>query len=66
MQARIGKIEKVLIEGYSKKSDKDYCGRSDQNAMVIFPVGDNYKPGEYVNVLIEKTTSATLIGVVVE
>lgn len=66
MQARIGKIEKVLIEGYSKKSDKDYCGRSDQNAMVIFPVGDNYKPGEYVNVLIEKTTSATLIGVVVD
>ena len=65
MQARIGKIEKVLIEGYSKKSDKDYCGRSDQNAMVIFPVGDNYKPGEYVNVLVEKTTSATLIGKVV-
>jgi tRNA-2-methylthio-N6-dimethylallyladenosine synthase len=66
MQARIGKVEKVLIEGYSKKSDKDYCGRSDQNAMVIFPVGDNYKPGEYVNVLVEKTTSATLIGKVVE
>ncbi|MBB6111370.1 tRNA-2-methylthio-N6-dimethylallyladenosine synthase [Mucilaginibacter lappiensis] len=66
MQARIGKVEKVLIEGYSKKSDKDYCGRSDQNAMVIFPVGENYKPGEYVNVLIEKTTSATLIGKVVE
>jgi len=65
MQARIGKVEKVLIEGYSKKSDKDYCGRSDQNAMVIFPVGDSYKPGEYVNVLIEKTTSATLIGKVV-
>ncbi|MEN0056575.1 MAG: tRNA (N6-isopentenyl adenosine(37)-C2)-methylthiotransferase MiaB [Mucilaginibacter sp.] len=65
MQARIGKVEKVLIEGYSKKADKDYCGRSDQNAMVIFPVGDNYKPGEYVNVLIERTTSATLIGKVV-
>jgi tRNA-2-methylthio-N6-dimethylallyladenosine synthase len=66
MQARIGKVEKVLIEGYSKKSDKDYCGRSDQNAMVIFPVGDNYKPGEYVNVLIERSTSATLIGTVVK
>jgi tRNA-2-methylthio-N6-dimethylallyladenosine synthase len=65
MQARIGKVEKVLIEGYSKKSDKDYCGRSDQNAMVIFPVGENYKPGEYVNVLIERSTSATLIGKVV-
>jgi tRNA-2-methylthio-N6-dimethylallyladenosine synthase len=66
MQARIGKVEKVLIEGFSKKSDKDYCGRSDQNAMVIFPVGEGYKPGEYVNVLIERSTSATLIGKVVE
>jgi tRNA-2-methylthio-N6-dimethylallyladenosine synthase len=66
MQARIGKVEKVLIEGFSKKSDKDYCGRSDQNAMVIFPVGENYKPGQYVNVLIERSTSATLIGKVVE
>ncbi|WPU93501.1 MiaB/RimO family radical SAM methylthiotransferase [Mucilaginibacter sabulilitoris] len=65
MQARIGKVEKVLIEGYSKKSDKDYCGRSDQNAMVIFPVDESYKPGQYVNVLIERTTSATLIGKVV-
>jgi tRNA-2-methylthio-N6-dimethylallyladenosine synthase len=65
MQARIGRVEKVLIEGYSKKSDKDYCGRSDQNAMVIFPVSENYKPGQYVNVLVERTTSATLIGKIV-
>ncbi|MDN3581105.1 MiaB/RimO family radical SAM methylthiotransferase [Mucilaginibacter flavus] len=65
-QARIGKVEKVLIEGFSKKSKNDYCGRSDQNAMVIFPVGENYKPGQYVNVLIERTTTATLIGKVVE
>ena len=64
-QARIGKVEKVLIESFSKKSKNDYCGRSDQNAMVIFPVGENYKPGEYVNVLIERTTTATLIGKVV-
>ena len=62
MQARIGKVEKVLIEGFSKKSANDYCGRSDQNAMVIFPVNENYKPGQYVNVLVERTTSATLIG----
>jgi len=65
MQARIGRVERVLIEGFSKKSDKDYCGRSDQNAMVIFPVGENYKPGHYVNVLIERSTTATLIGKVV-
>ena len=66
LQAQLGKVQRVLIEGFSKKSDKDYCGRSDQNAMLVFPVNENYKPGQYVNVLVERTTTATLIGVVVE
>ena len=66
LQAQLGKVQKVLIEGFSKKSDKDYCGRSDQNAMVVFPVDEKYKPGQYVNVLVERTTTATLIGRVVE
>jgi tRNA-2-methylthio-N6-dimethylallyladenosine synthase len=65
LQELIGTTQKVLIEGFSKKSDKDYCGRSDQNAMVVFPVGDNYKPGQYVNVLIDRCTTATLIGTVI-
>ena len=62
LQAQVGTIKKVLIEGYSKKSNLDYCGRSDQNAMVVFPVTENYKPGQYVNVYIERSTTATLIG----
>jgi tRNA A37 methylthiotransferase MiaB/very-short-patch-repair endonuclease len=65
LQTLVGTIQKVLIEGFSKKSDKDHCGRSDQNAMVVFPVNENYKPGQYVNVLIERCTTATLIGNVV-
>ena len=40
----------------------DYSGRSDHNAMVVFPVGENYKPGQYVDVLIERSTTATLIS----
>src|ERR1700744_5608496 len=64
LQELLGTTQRVLIEGFSKKSDKDYCGRSDQNAMVVFPVGEGYKPGEYVNVKIERCTTATLIGVV--
>ncbi|HVS94462.1 MAG TPA: tRNA (N6-isopentenyl adenosine(37)-C2)-methylthiotransferase MiaB [Mucilaginibacter sp.] len=62
LQAQVGKVQKVLIEGFSKKSDQDYCGRNDQNAMVVFPVSNNYKPGQYVRVLVERTTTATLIG----
>ena len=64
LQNQVGQVQKVLIEGFSKKSDKDYCGRNDQNAMVVFPVSDDYKPGQYVNVLVERTTTATLIGTV--
>jgi len=66
LQAQLGKVQRVLIEGFSKKSNKDYSGRNDQNAMVVFPVSDNYKPGQYVNVLVERTTTATLIGVVID
>jgi tRNA-2-methylthio-N6-dimethylallyladenosine synthase len=65
-QKRIGKIEKVLIEGFSKKSNSDYCGRSDHNHMVIFPDKEGVKPGDYVNVLIESTTTAILIGKIVQ
>jgi len=63
--ALLGTTQKVLIEGFSKKSKNDYAGRSDQNTVVIFPVGENYKPGEYVNVLIERCTTATLMGTVI-
>jgi len=66
LQAQIGKAQKVLIEGFSKKSKNDYCGRSDQNAMVVFPVDERYKPGQYVNVLAERCTTATLMGVIVD
>ncbi len=64
--AKIGTVQKVLIEGYSKKSANDYCGRSDENSMVIFPVDERYKPGQYVNVLAERCTTATLMGVIVD
>jgi len=65
LQQQIGKVQKVLIEGYSKKSDQDYCGRNDQNAMVIFPVDERFKPGQYVNVMAERCTSATLMGKII-
>ncbi|HOU47067.1 MAG TPA: tRNA (N6-isopentenyl adenosine(37)-C2)-methylthiotransferase MiaB, partial [Chitinophagales bacterium] len=60
----IGKTYKVLIEKDSRKSDADWCGRSSQNKVIVFPKG-NYKRGEYVNVFIESVTQGTLIGIVV-
>ena len=60
-QKRIGLVEKVLIEGESKRSNEHMCGRTTRNSMVVFPKG-NGKKGQYVNVKITDCTSATLIG----
>ncbi len=57
----IGKTVKVLVEGNSKKSDQDWSGRNDQNVMVVFPK-ETYKPGDLVEVLVERSTTTTLIG----
>lgn len=66
MQQQVGKMQKVLVEGRSKKSEEDLCGRNDQNAMVVFPRKEGIKPGDYVHVLVERCTNATLIGNIVE
>lgn len=66
LQHFVGKVHKVLIEGFSKRSDEDYCGRNDQNTMVVFPVDSRFKPGQYVDVLAERCTSATLIGRIID
>lgn len=62
----IGKTFEVLIEGDSKKSENDWCGRNSQNKMMVFPKG-NYelKKGDYVTVKVNDATSATLIGEII-
>jgi tRNA-2-methylthio-N6-dimethylallyladenosine synthase len=57
----IGNVFDVLIEGFSKRSAEYLSGRTSQNKVVVFPRGD-FKKGDYVRVLIERCTSATLIG----
>ncbi|GAB4489605.1 MAG: tRNA (N6-isopentenyl adenosine(37)-C2)-methylthiotransferase MiaB [Saprospiraceae bacterium] len=64
-QADIGKTFKVLIEGNSRKSDLDFCGRNSQNKMVVFPKKEGLKPGDYVMVRVKEATSATLLGEIV-
>jgi tRNA-2-methylthio-N6-dimethylallyladenosine synthase len=64
-QRDIGKVFEVLIEGNSRRSDKDFCGRNSQNKMVVFPKADGLKPGDYVYVEVHDATSATLLGRIV-
>jgi len=61
MQRDVGKICRVLVEGFSKKTAEDLQGRNDQNKVVVFPKG-NLKKGDYVNVKIESCTAGTLVG----
>ncbi len=58
---RIGQRYTVLVEGLSRKSDAQLCGRTDTNHMVVFDRED-YAPGEYVEVEVTGCTSATLLG----
>jgi tRNA-2-methylthio-N6-dimethylallyladenosine synthase len=57
----LNKVHKVLVEGVSKKSSEQLYGRNSQNLVVVFPK-ENFKVGDYVNVLATSCTSATLIG----
>ncbi len=64
-KAQIGKISKVLVEGFSKKSKDDMSGRDERNSVVVFPKGE-FDKGQYVLVKIKDCTSSTLLGDVVE
>jgi tRNA-2-methylthio-N6-dimethylallyladenosine synthase len=62
----IGKIFKVLIEGDSKKNEKEWKGRNSQNKVVVFAKGNyNLKKGDYINVKVEDCTQATLLGTII-
>ena len=61
MQKEVGKTFKVLVEGTSKKKKAELFGRNDQNKVIVFPA-EHYKPGDYVQVKVERCTAGTLIG----
>ena len=56
----IGKRLTVLVEGPSRRNPADLCGRASNNKMCVFPAG-GHRVGDYVDVLVESCTSATLI-----
>ena len=65
-QNAVGTEEVILIEGYSKKSNQYFSGRTDTNKVVIIPCNDKIKEGDFVKVKINKATSATLFADFIE
>ena len=60
-----GRVFDVLVEGFSKRSREQLCGRTEQNKMVVFDKGSHHI-GETVQVKITGSTSATLLGMIEE
>lgn len=56
----IGKRFTVLVEGPSKKTPADLCGRNSQNKMCVWTDG-THKAGDYVEVEVRDCTQATLL-----
>ena len=56
-----GKVFDVLVEGFSKRSREQLCGRTEHNKMVVFDKGGHHV-GETVKVRITGSSSATLLG----
>jgi tRNA-2-methylthio-N6-dimethylallyladenosine synthase len=63
--AQVGRRETLLIESPSRRSDREFLGRTDTFRSVIVPAGEGVFPGALVNVVIERANAATLFGRVV-
>ncbi len=64
-QRDVGNVHKVLIEGFSKRSEDHLQGRNSANKVVIFPK-KHYNKGQYVNVLVDDCSAATLFGNIID
>ncbi len=60
-QVHIGSAMEILVEGESKKSPSDWCGRTDTNKVVVFPK-NGAAIGDYIRVSINRANAATLFG----
>ena len=64
-QQEINRTHEVLVEGVSKRSNKQFFGRTEQNKVVGFDREDA-QIGDFVNVTINDVSSATLKGVIIK
>ncbi|HNI99545.1 MAG TPA: tRNA (N6-isopentenyl adenosine(37)-C2)-methylthiotransferase MiaB, partial [Leptospiraceae bacterium] len=59
-----GRVYEVLVEGRSRKSERELSGRTESGRMTVFPIAENMNSsemiGKFVNVEILSSTSATL------
>jgi tRNA-2-methylthio-N6-dimethylallyladenosine synthase len=59
--AQVGRVERVLVHAAARRSDDQLMARTDGFKAVVIPKGD-LRPGDFADVLIERSTMATLFG----
>lgn len=60
-QNMVGTTQRILIEGYSKKSADELCGRTENNRMVNF-IGDSNRIGQFIDIKITVALPHSLRG----
>lgn len=60
-QSMVGSIQRILVEGNSKKSIDELCGRTENNRVVNF-VGDLAQIGQFIDIKITDALSHSLRG----
>lgn len=63
-KADVGGVFEVLVEGRSKRSERQLYGRTSQNKVAVFDKADGVDVGDFVSVRITGASSATLKGVI--
>ncbi|KAJ8903902.1 hypothetical protein NDN08_000433 [Rhodosorus marinus] len=62
---RVGTVQRVLVEGKSDLKDGSLTGRSEFNTRAFFhsdPSDPEIRPGQFVNVQVDRATTTTLFG----
>ncbi len=65
-QARIGRIEEVVVEGPSKRNPEMLTGRTRHNRLVHFPIGEPIRSGSYAMVEVTDAGPFSMTGTLVE
>ena len=61
-RSHVGRVHRILVEGFSKKSQEHLQGRNSQNIVIVFPKAMDCAPGDFADVMTHDCTSVTLIG----
>ena len=65
-EARVGRIEEVLVEGPSKRNPDTLTGRTGQNKLVHFASTEMIRPGSYATVEVTRAAPHHLAGTLVD